>query len=288
MTSMNTQSQGPWSGAEAPDAAPSMTAFPASSWLDPGPPRDPSVLARALEPYRDYLALVARRTIGPELRAKIGASDVVQETFLAAPQHIGAFRGRTEPEWRAWLKAILLHHLAKQRRHQAADKRRAPDDDPARRPRAAADAVTSPSRHLMRRERDAALAEALDRLPERYRRVVCWHHQDRLGFREIAERLGVSSDAAQKIWGRALVRRKELLGPEHDPPMRSRRYRALRLHRLGLLRGAHALGLAAGADRLRPSPVAVAAGTAPRPPQTPPAGSCETLSLEVPSVKPAD
>ena len=60
-----------------------------------------SGLARALELYRDYLTLVARRAIGPELAARLGASDVVQETFLAAQQHIGTFRGRTEPEWRA-------------------------------------------------------------------------------------------------------------------------------------------------------------------------------------------
>jgi RNA polymerase sigma-70 factor, ECF subfamily len=178
---------------------------------------DGLALDRSLEPYRDYLTLVAGRAIGPGLAPKLGASDVVQETFLAAQQRIGTFRGRTEPEWRAWLKAILLHHLANQRRHHAADKRRRPEKDPARDPRAGANAVTPPSRHLIRRERDAALADALGRLPERYRRVVCWHHDDRLGFGEIAGRLEISPDAAQKIWGRALVRLKALLGPENDP-----------------------------------------------------------------------
>jgi RNA polymerase sigma-70 factor (ECF subfamily) len=178
---------------------------------------DGSALARALESYRDYLTLVARRAIGPELAPKLGASDVVQETFLAAQQRIGSFRGSTEVEWRAWLKAILLHYLANQRRHHAAVKRRGPVKNPARDPRAEAYAVMPPCSDLMRRERDAALAEALDRLPEHYRQVVRWHHQDRLGFGEIAARLGISADAAQKLWGRALIRLKNLLGPALDP-----------------------------------------------------------------------
>jgi RNA polymerase sigma-70 factor (ECF subfamily) len=208
----------PMNSDEAPEGVMStMTTFGNAPPIGAATPDDGSALARALEPYREYLMLVARRAIGPKLGAKVSSSDVVQETFLAAQQGIGTFRGRTEPEWRAWLKAILLHHLANQRRHYAADKRRGPEDDAARDPRVLANAVTPPSRHLMRRERDGALAEALSRLPERYRQVVCWHHHDRLRFREIAERLGISPDAAQRIWGRALFRLKELLGPDYDP-----------------------------------------------------------------------
>jgi RNA polymerase sigma-70 factor (ECF subfamily) len=186
-----------------------------------GSPGSLSAMARVLEPYRDYLTLVARRAIGPELAGKVGASDLVQETFLAAQQHVATFRGCNEPAWRAWLKAILLHHLANQRRYHAAGKRQAPretrEHGPAGCPQPAAGAVTPPSRQLMRRERDRALDEALDRLPERYRQVVCWHHHDRLAFDEIATRLGTSPGAAQKLWARALVRLRELLGPEHDP-----------------------------------------------------------------------
>ena len=178
---------------------------------------DGSALARALQPYRNYLGLVAARAIGPELAPRLASSDIVQETFLAAQQHIGSFRGRTEPEWRAWLKSILLNHLANQRRYHAADKRRAPNNGPARDPRPEMNVITPPSRRLMRRERDEALDRALGQLPERYRQVVCWHHHERLRFDEIAARLGISADAAQKVWGRALVRLKELLGPENDP-----------------------------------------------------------------------
>lgn len=174
-----------------------------------------------LEPYRDYLTLVARRAVGPDLAAKLGASDLVQDTFLAAQQHARTFRGHTEPEWRAWLKAVLLHCLANQRRYYAAAKRQVSRNvewtGAVPRARLEAGAVTPPSRRLMRRERDRAMDDALGQLPERYRQVVCWHHHDGLTFDEISARLGISSDASQKVWGRALVRLRELLGPEHDP-----------------------------------------------------------------------
>ena len=45
---------------------------------------DDSTLARVFEPYRAFLTLVARRSIGPALAGKVGVSDIVQETFLAA------------------------------------------------------------------------------------------------------------------------------------------------------------------------------------------------------------
>jgi RNA polymerase sigma-70 factor, ECF subfamily len=189
--------------------------------IGPSSPDDPSALARLLEPYRAYLTLVARRSIGPELAGKVGVSDVVQETFLAAQRGAGTFRGQTEPQWRAWLKTILLHHLANQRRHHAVEQRRgprlAPGSSPGRHVPPEVDLVTPPSRHLMRRERDVALAEAIGRLPDHYRRVIGWHHDDRLTFVEIAGRLGTSPDAAQKLWARALIRLRALLGPEHDP-----------------------------------------------------------------------
>jgi RNA polymerase sigma-70 factor (ECF subfamily) len=174
-----------------------------------------------LEPYRDYLTLVARRALGPEMAGKVGPSDLVQETFLAAQRKLGTFRGNTEPAWRAWLKAILLHHLANQRRYHAADKRRGPRGagtcGGAQHAQSVVELVTPPSRQLMRRERDRALEAALDRLPDHYRRVVGWHHHDRVGFDEIAARLGISTGAAQKLWARALIRLRELLGPMHDP-----------------------------------------------------------------------
>ena len=54
--------------------------------------------------------------MGSGLATKAGASDLVQETFLAAQRGIAGFRGSTLAEWRGWLEAILTNQLANLRR----------------------------------------------------------------------------------------------------------------------------------------------------------------------------
>jgi RNA polymerase sigma-70 factor, ECF subfamily len=164
--------------------------------------------------------------LAPDLAAKVGASDLVQETFLAAGRDIAQWQGRGPAELRSWLEGILHHLLANTRRHYRGTQKRRVDlevRDSHRAWEVRSDLVatisvsaTSPSGRAMRHEREDALCAALRALPEHYRQVIGWHHQDQLSFEAIAGRLGISSDAARKIWGRALLRLREALGPGHD------------------------------------------------------------------------
>jgi RNA polymerase sigma factor (sigma-70 family) len=79
------------------------------------------------------------------------------------------------------------------------------------------DSITPPSRQAQRRERDAALEVAIGRLPEHYRQVIRWHHDDGLTFEAIGSRLAISAEGARKLWARALVCLRRELGPDHDP-----------------------------------------------------------------------
>jgi RNA polymerase sigma-70 factor, ECF subfamily len=179
-------------------------------------------LGRALEAFRDYLLVVGRRELDPALRAKVGVSDLVQETLMAAQRDLAAFRGRTRREWRAWLRSILIHTLRNAcRQYQLADRRSidrevspgavdGPGFDPA------ADSI-SPGAKAQQRERERALHAALGRLPANYRQVIAWHHRDGATFEEIGSRLGGSAEAARKVWSRALLRLRDELGPVHDP-----------------------------------------------------------------------
>src|ERR1700674_511120 len=77
---------------------------------------DEVALGQLLEQYRNYLSLLARLQIGRRLQGKVDPADMVQETFLEAYRQFGRFRGDSEMELTAWLRAILagvLSHLVR-------------------------------------------------------------------------------------------------------------------------------------------------------------------------------
>ncbi len=173
-----------------------------------------------LDGCRQYLLLIANEVIGTELQAKLGASDLVQDTLLEAHRHLGAYRGRSGAEMRAWLRKILECRLANIRRSYRATEKRAVSREVAvesllDRSGAGGDILASrspsPSNHAVRSELTRALDRAMTRLPEHYRTAVAWRHQEQLSWEEIGRRMGCTADAARKVWGRAIqLLRREL------------------------------------------------------------------------------
>jgi RNA polymerase sigma-70 factor (ECF subfamily) len=177
---------------------------------------------RLLEGCRQYLLIIANEVIGPELQAKLGASDLVQDTFLEAQRHLDAFRGRTKGELRAWLRRILECRLANIRRCYLATEKRAASrevtldqfaDESGVKLEALECRSPSPSNHALRSEWVEAVEEALERMPEHYRQAVCWRHQEQLSWEEIGQRMSCTADAARKVWSRAIQQLRRELGP---------------------------------------------------------------------------
>jgi RNA polymerase sigma-70 factor (ECF subfamily) len=171
-----------------------------------------NALGGLLESFRGYLLMVADRELGADLRAKGGASDLVQETFLEAHRDFITFRGVTEPELLAWLRCLLLNNLANfARRYREAEKRRVSREVPlgdggssaSGLPEPPADTPT-PSWAAVKAEDAEALLKALDRLPDDYRRVLTLRHQEGRSFAEIAESMGRTANAVHKLWARAI------------------------------------------------------------------------------------
>jgi RNA polymerase sigma-70 factor (ECF subfamily) len=183
-----------------------------AQWLAAARTGSREALGEALQAYRAYLLLIAQQELDPELRAKGGASDLVQETFIDAQRLLGRFEGTTEEAWAAWLRELLLYNLGDfVRRYRDTGKRRvgrevgqpAADSSTDRGGNLAAD-TASPSVTAMAAEQVVALERALDRLPEDYREVLTLRYQGDLSFEDIGQRLGRSGNAARKLWLRAL------------------------------------------------------------------------------------
>lgn len=181
-------------------------------------------LGQVLNACRGFLLLVAEQELDPRLRAKGGASDVVQQTFLDAQRAFDRFAGDSDEELRAWLRQVLRHNLADfTRRYRDTGKRGVKRERPLEPGRSSADPEAglaapgpSPSGEAMAHEQAETLRQAMDRLPEDYRQVILLRHQEQLSFEEIARRLGRSILAVRQLWSRA-IRRTRLDIESHEP-----------------------------------------------------------------------
>jgi RNA polymerase sigma-70 factor (ECF subfamily) len=169
--------------------------------------------ARDLERFRSYLLLLARVRLDPMVRAKVGASDVVQQTLLEAHRDLGQFRGTTAAEQAAWLRQILARNLANVLRDLRRDRRdvareqplqQALDESASRLEGWLASDQSSPSQQAERQERALRLAEALAELSENQREAVVLRHWQGCSLQEIAERLGCTTAAVTGLLHRGL------------------------------------------------------------------------------------
>jgi RNA polymerase sigma-70 factor, ECF subfamily len=174
----------------------------------------------SLEVYRDYLRLLVSLQINPRLRAKLDASDIVQQAILHAHESRARFRGKTEAEWLAWLRAILANVLAAAARRfdtQARELGRERSlEAELERSSARLDGLlaadqSSPSERAVRREDLLRLACCLAQLPEDQRRVVELHYLKGLRVADVAEQIGRTRPAAVGLLFRALKKLRELL-----------------------------------------------------------------------------
>src|SRR5262245_24368452 len=84
-------------------------------------------LGDALEACRAYLLVVAEREMHPAVRAKGGASDLVQQTFMEAHRDFAGFGGNSQEGLLAWLRQVLLHNLTNFTRQHLQTKKRQAD-----------------------------------------------------------------------------------------------------------------------------------------------------------------
>jgi RNA polymerase sigma-70 factor, ECF subfamily len=160
----------------------------------------------ALQASRRFLLTIANAELPPGLRAKGGASDLVQEALAAAHQARHQFHGHTLADLRAWLRAILLNELATfRRRYQSTAARDVGREVPLAAARTGV-VHALPVTDMIRQEDDRRLAAAVAGLPAESRLAVVLRTEAGLTFAAIGQRLGRSEEAARKLFARALDR----------------------------------------------------------------------------------
>jgi len=152
-------------------------------------------LPEALEEYRSYLNLLARANLHRDLRARLEASDVVQQTLLEAHRDRGQFRGGDRAQLAAWLRRMLANNLKGAVRDLRRDKRD-PDrerpldaairDTRARLESFLADDAPTPSEVLETHDRLVRVADTIEVLPPDQQEAVVLRYWQGLSVAQIA------------------------------------------------------------------------------------------------------
>jgi RNA polymerase sigma-70 factor (ECF subfamily) len=184
------------------------------------PASDPGAL---LEGFRDYLTLLARLQLAPQLRGKVDLSGVVQQSLLEAHQAMDQLRRMTTEQQAAWLRKALACNLTDEVRKLGTAMRdvtrersleQAVEESSVRLEAWLAADQSSPSMRVVRNEQLLRLAAALARLPEDQRLAVEMHHLRGQPVAEVARELGRTEGAAGALLVRGLKKLRQLLQEE--------------------------------------------------------------------------
>lgn len=156
----------------------------------------------------DLKALFERheREVDQFLRRRLGnaadAADISQEAFLRIA---GLKEGRSIADPRGFLFTVAANlardHLRRLIRHRKVEAEPSGQD-------AICEAAT-PEEALFTHQRDLALRQAIDNLPEKTRTVFLLYHVENLSYREIAAKLAISPRTVEYHLREALTRCRE-------------------------------------------------------------------------------
>lgn len=163
--------------------------------------------------FREYLRFLAEVQLRGPLRARLDASDLVQQTMMQAYQAQGQCQADDSAGQAAWLRQIMnrvLLHAVRDNQREMRDFRRersleaSIQDSSCRIDAFLAGGESSPSVRADRNEQIARLAAALSQLPEAQREAIIWHYFHGCSVAEVAEHLGRTGPAVAGLVHRGL------------------------------------------------------------------------------------
>jgi RNA polymerase sigma-70 factor (ECF subfamily) len=168
--------------------------------------------------HRPFLYRVVELRLDPRLRARVDASDIVQEVQLDAFRRLPDYLERRPMPFRLWLRKTANERLLKiQRRHLEAGRRAVgrevplPAESSLVLGRQLLASGSTPSQHFDRSEVARRVRQAVAQLSETDREVLVMRNFEGLSNPEIGYLLGLDADTVSKRHGRALLRLRKLL-----------------------------------------------------------------------------
>lgn len=172
---------------------------------------------------RNYLLLIANQAVKYGLQAKVGGSDLVQETFVEAQQIFDRFEGESEEELLRWLTRILEFKIGNTfKRYYGTECRQVGRESDWSQFMhsdlclSMVAASQSPIKEVQAQEERESFSRAMENLTSEQRTVLKLRIDGRLSFESIGQMTNRSADAARKLFMRAVESLKEDLNPNHD------------------------------------------------------------------------
>lgn len=172
---------------------------------------DDDAMGELLDAHRPYLDLLAQRSLSPEIRKRVGGSDVVQLTCLAVVRALSQANFESPDQFIAWLRRIHQNQVTDVYRQHAQTRGRDVANELQLEHIDAPDLFAStPSQRMMAAEAAAALSRAIAQLPESQREAIRLKYLEGLTVEETAETLSASKFAVAGLLHRGMVRLKDI------------------------------------------------------------------------------
>jgi RNA polymerase sigma factor (sigma-70 family) len=178
---------------------------------------DPAAAGRLIARFEPVLRREVRRFLGPA-RFREEGEDLLQTVRLQIVRKLPSIRARDRGAWAVWLRTVARNACLDWKKSQGRARRRPESPQRiVRLPTAAPDlpaASPTPSRILLKHEESERLYRAIEKVPERYRRLLRLLAERDPEPEEVARFLGKEAEAARKFTARALLHLRQALHGE--------------------------------------------------------------------------
>jgi len=168
--------------------------------------------------YQTYLRQIIEMRLDTEIRQRLDASDVLQETQLEATQRLADYLVREPVPFRLWLRQIAHDRLLKARRKHIGTHRRSiareiplPDNSSLQLVHQLVVSGSTPSQDIAKKELTGRVRRALGKLPDADCEILLMRSFEKLSYEEIGYILGIDKAAANMRHVRALMRLSKVL-----------------------------------------------------------------------------